>query len=159
MQARELAEEQIENAENANHANCSKDWQRRRENNNNIFTFVSQEHRGTSGEHKHIKGKTRRSDMHLSLKRSLGVFHKRGAKSFSSRKTSTQAMSRTSSRVILAPEELTEWMLRELRDDGHQLRATPVSGFQKRRSNFKPCLLYTSPSPRDLSTSRMPSSA
>ena len=24
---------------------------------------------------------------------------------------------------------------------------------------FKPCLLYTSPSPRDLSTSRMPSSA
>ena len=25
--------------------------------------------------------------------------------------------------------------------------------------NFKPCLLYTSPSPRDLSTSRMPSSA
>ena len=25
--------------------------------------------------------------------------------------------------------------------------------------NYKPCLLYTSPSPRDLSTSRMPSSA
>ena len=24
---------------------------------------------------------------------------------------------------------------------------------------YKPCLLYTSPSPRDLSTSRMPSSA
>ena len=27
------------------------------------------------------------------------------------------------------------------------------------RSRFAPCLLYTSPSPRDLSTSRMPSSA
>ena len=26
-------------------------------------------------------------------------------------------------------------------------------------ANLKPCLLYTSPSPRDLSTSRMPSSA
>ena len=26
-------------------------------------------------------------------------------------------------------------------------------------SRYKPCLLYTSPSPRDLSTSRMPSSA
>ena len=27
------------------------------------------------------------------------------------------------------------------------------------RDGLKPCLLYTSPSPRDLSTSRMPSSA
>ena len=27
------------------------------------------------------------------------------------------------------------------------------------KDTFKPCLLYTSPSPRDLSTSRMPSSA
>ena len=27
------------------------------------------------------------------------------------------------------------------------------------QSNYPPCLLYTSPSPRDLSTSRMPSSA
>ena len=26
-------------------------------------------------------------------------------------------------------------------------------------SDYRPCLLYTSPSPRDLSTSRMPSSA
>ena len=29
----------------------------------------------------------------------------------------------------------------------------------KQEINFKICLLYTSPSPRDLSTSRMPSSA
>ena len=36
------------------------------------------------------------------------------------------------------------------------------SGFEKIISkllNINPCLLYTSPSPRDLSTSRMPSSA
>ena len=30
---------------------------------------------------------------------------------------------------------------------------------QKRAKQHKACLLYTSPSPRDLSTSRMPSSA
>ena len=40
-----------------------------------------------------------------------------------------------------------------------------TSGFKKSRASFgdifatSPCLLYTSPSPRDLSTSRMPSSA
>ena len=32
-------------------------------------------------------------------------------------------------------------------------------GFSQRRKQIKNCLLYTSPSPRDLSTSRMPSSA
>jgi len=31
--------------------------------------------------------------------------------------------------------------------------------FSKDKSPYKTCLLYTSPSPRDLSTSRMPSSA
>ena len=31
--------------------------------------------------------------------------------------------------------------------------------FRRRRLRGSPCLLYTSPSPRDLSTSRMPSSA
>ena len=36
------------------------------------------------------------------------------------------------------------------------LSKTPVIG---KVPNMKPCLLYTSPSPRDLSTSRMPSSA
>ena len=34
-----------------------------------------------------------------------------------------------------------------------RLKRAGVSGYNK------PCLLYTSPSPRDLSTSRMPSSA
>ena len=32
-------------------------------------------------------------------------------------------------------------------------------GIDKRRARLDNCLLYTSPSPRDLSTSRMPSSA
>ena len=31
--------------------------------------------------------------------------------------------------------------------------------FQEYKTAYTPCLLYTSPSPRDLSTSRMPSSA
>ena len=32
-------------------------------------------------------------------------------------------------------------------------------GIEMMKDNFQYCLLYTSPSPRDLSTSRMPSSA
>ena len=35
----------------------------------------------------------------------------------------------------------------------------PFSSFKKSEGRFSGCLLYTSPSPRDLSTSRMPSSA
>jgi len=35
----------------------------------------------------------------------------------------------------------------------------PVPRLVKFAGSFKDCLLYTSPSPRDLSTSRMPSSA
>ena len=42
-------------------------------------------------------------------------------------------------------KELDKWMLRSYEGD--------------RDAQFKVCLLYTSPSPRDLSTSRMPSSA
>eukprot|EP00831_Metopus_contortus_P046602 TRINITY_DN37450_c0_g1_i1.p2 TRINITY_DN37450_c0_g1~~TRINITY_DN37450_c0_g1_i1.p2 ORF type:complete len:115 (-),score=34.90 TRINITY_DN37450_c0_g1_i1:138-482(-) len=38
-------------------------------------------------------------------------------------------------------------------------RRTSTFGLKKRLSQINPCLLYTSPSPRDLSTSRMPSSA
>ena len=36
---------------------------------------------------------------------------------------------------------------------------TPAEGGDDLFAHFKDCLLYTSPSPRDLSTSRMPSSA
>jgi len=38
-------------------------------------------------------------------------------------------------------------------------RSESAIGWQKTRLSFAVCLLYTSPSPRDLSTSRMPSSA
>ena len=42
-----------------------------------------------------------------------------------------------------------------LREDRRHIRDEDVAIFSK----IKSCLLYTSPSPRDLSTSRMPSSA
>ena len=35
----------------------------------------------------------------------------------------------------------------------------PISVFHEALDNIKPCLLYTSPSPRDRTRSRMPSSA
>ena len=38
-------------------------------------------------------------------------------------------------------------------------RKNPMFSHQERIDLVKSCLLYTSPSPRDLSTSRMPSSA
>jgi len=41
----------------------------------------------------------------------------------------------------------------EIRDLREKVKLVPVEG------RYKVCLLYTSPSPRDLSTSRMPSSA
>ena len=37
--------------------------------------------------------------------------------------------------------------------------ASKVNGVNDKWDQFNSCLLYTSPSPRDLSTSRMPSSA
>ena len=42
---------------------------------------------------------------------------------------------------------------------GRFYRQTPVFTDKIKYMQFNPCLLYTSPSPRDLSTSRMPSSA
>ena len=37
--------------------------------------------------------------------------------------------------------------------------ASEISDDEQSTATLDPCLLYTSPSPRDLSTSRMPSSA
>ena len=42
-------------------------------------------------------------------------------------------------------------------EEGHRMHYLPISGAHATRPMI--CLLYTSPSPRDLSTSRMPSSA
>ena len=41
----------------------------------------------------------------------------------------------------------------------HIKGARDIPGFNKWHNEYRFCLLYTSPSPRDLSTSRMPSSA
>ena len=41
----------------------------------------------------------------------------------------------------------------------HKKRKTRREVFLEKLDQLLPCLLYTSPSPRDLSTSRMPSSA
>ena len=42
---------------------------------------------------------------------------------------------------------------------GGQYTKNMHAGLRDHQCTVKPCLLYTSPSPRDLSTSRMPSSA
>ena len=48
--------------------------------------------------------------------------------------------------------------IRVLQGDNVTVEVTPYD-LTKGRITFRFCLLYTSPSPRDLSTSRMPSSA
>ena len=42
---------------------------------------------------------------------------------------------------------------------GHEVLSLPTHSMMESKTVDKVCLLYTSPSPRDLSTSRMPSSA
>ena len=49
------------------------------------------------------------------------------------------------------PRRVLEWAMRK--------RGIPEAMVRAVMSLYKGCLLYTSPSPRDLSTSRMPSSA
>ena len=45
------------------------------------------------------------------------------------------------------------------RDSGKEGGRKQPTGGKNKPEGSNPCLLYTSPSPRDLSTSRMPSSA
>ena len=45
------------------------------------------------------------------------------------------------------------------KEEGYRLKAEAQSRLKAAFGGAKGCLLYTSPSPRDLSTSRMPSSA
>ena len=52
-------------------------------------------------------------------------------------------------------EETANGILNEMRDVNLLLEHNE----RKKLDRYYPCLLYTSPSPRDLSTSRMPSSA
>ena len=43
--------------------------------------------------------------------------------------------------------------------EAHEMRGDYMPEIDRSRAHLDPCLLYTSPSPRDLSTARMPSSA
>ena len=54
-----------------------------------------------------------------------------------------------------------EQLRKDMRDNGAKFRVTKnrLTKLALEDTQFKNCLLYTSPSPRDLSTSRMPSSA
>ena len=64
-----------------------------------------------------------------------------------------------------------EYVIHRLADDGHQVVAVDIHlpqsltqrpdvlSIEEDAEKYIDCLLYTSPSPRDLSTSRMPSSA
>ena len=62
-----------------------------------------------------------------------------------------------------APKEIDEQAEQYLRaaseEMGRTRTAAPSATLLKERVGLRNCLLYTSPSPRDLSTSRMPSSA
>ena len=71
-------------------------------------------------------------------------------------------------KVIVGQDYLTERLILALITNEHILlegvpglaKTTSVNTLaQTIQAQFKRCLLYTSPSPRDLSTSRMPSSA
>ena len=64
--------------------------------------------------------------------------------------------------ALYTEEEVTEWLLDadlEARRNGYFGMPPPSKRVIKRIVRSIVCLLYTSPSPRDLSTSRMPSSA
>ena len=56
----------------------------------------------------------------------------------------------------IVPVEITIY---EDRTFSFVLKTPPAAELIKKAAGIKNCLLYTSPSPRDLSTSRMPSSA
>ena len=55
----------------------------------------------------------------------------------------------------LTREEIVEMNKRSSDEESTTIKKFTIVNLRER----KPCLLYTSPSPRDLSTSRMPSSA
>ena len=59
-------------------------------------------------------------------------------------------------------KEYREWQMKfysRVEDSLEQRLAGVIAAKQKLAEQIDSCLLYTSPSPRDLSTSRMPSSA
>ena len=65
------------------------------------------------------------------------------------------------SKYLMEEERVVGAMLdpNKLEPEGEGMYKYTVTSFKVFQLDVKPCLLYTSPSPRDLSTSRMPSSA
>ena len=57
------------------------------------------------------------------------------------------------------PKGYTKEMIKEILGTSWPTKGDKESGNQERRRKGNDCLLYTSPSPRDRSVSRMPSSA
>ena len=73
--------------------------------------------------------------------------------------TFVESLRESISQVIVGQNELIDKILISIISNGHIL-LEGVPGLAKTLTiNTVACLLYTSPSPRDLSTSRMPSSA
>ena len=67
-------------------------------------------------------------------------------------------MSRNRPVPTLSPEDVAFVRSLVIYEDAHLIAFNKPSGFAVQTRGNR-CLLYTSPSPRDLSTSRMPSSA
>ena len=63
--------------------------------------------------------------------------------------------------AVLKPyvSKKTHWIIEKHGEFQMYYYAHHLGGNRNQRDKYKGCLLYTSPSPRDLSTSRMPSSA
>ena len=59
----------------------------------------------------------------------------------------------------LSVKELPDFKITSEMISGINIKDGNVQFLLELNENYKDCLLYTSPSPRDLSTSRMPSSA
>ena len=61
--------------------------------------------------------------------------------------------------VVDDDDRIRDLLKRFLIRAGYRVTAVPQAGAARKMLQTMACLLYTSPSPRDLSTSRMPSSA
>ena len=61
-------------------------------------------------------------------------------------------------KTVLTNYSLNESLL-EIEEELLSLEILNIDDIKSLHQKYKDCLLYTSPSPRDLSTSRMPSSA
>ena len=61
--------------------------------------------------------------------------------------------------VLEVQDALPDFTTEAYKDAYSRINAIVIEGEQEAHDNYISCLLYTSPSPRDLSTSRMPSSA